>query len=63
MLIRIVISTAVLVILILLTSILIVLIPVSANARAGSEIMFRNAGDVIRIIVKLSHKFLALTVR
>lgn len=63
MLIRIVVSTAVLVILVLLTSILIVLISVSANARAGSEIMFRNTGNVIRIIVKLSHKFLALTVR
>lgn len=63
MLVCIVVSTTVLVILILLTSILIVLIPVSANARAGSEIMFGNTGDVIRIIVKLSHKFLALTVR
>lgn len=63
MLVCIVVSTAVLVILILLASILIVLISVDANARAGSEIMFGHTSDVIRIIVKLSHKFLALTVR
>lgn len=63
MLVRIVVSSVILVILVLLTSILIVVISVSANTRPSSEIMFRNTGDTVRIIIKLSHEFLALTVR